>query len=184
MPRIDYVDPEDASEEVREYLADYSAEHGERSLMREMLANHPPLLEVTAVFFENSIRTGTLDRELKETVAVAVSQANGCDYCASSHRESMEEVLGLPSERVDAIRAEEFDSLPPHEQFAVEFARQAAENPHRITDEEFHTLREEGFDDQEIIELLGVVGLFMFVNTIGIATDIRPEDRDEKLPTY
>lgn len=184
MPRIDYVDPDEASEEVREHLADYSEEHGERSLMREMLANHPPLLETTAVFFENSIRTGNLQRELKETVAVAVSQANGCDYCASSHRESMVEVLGLPSERVDAIRAGEFDSLPAREQVAVEFARQAAKNPHRITDEDFRALREEGFEDREIVELLGVVGLFMFVNTVGIATNIRPEDRDEELPTY
>lgn len=184
MARIGYVDAESAPEAVREQLDDYSEEHGERSLMRESLANHPPLLEVVAVFFENVIRTGNLDRTLKETVAVAVSQANGCDYCASSHRESLVEVLGLPTDRVEAIRAEEFDALPPKHQIAVEFGRQAAEDPHRLTDEDFDALRAAGFDNQDIVELLGVVGLFTFVNTYGIAMNIRPEDRDETLPTY
>lgn len=184
MARIDYVRPATAPDDVRERLEDYSEEHGERSLMRESLANHPPLLEVVAVFFRNVIRTGNVERELKETVAVAVSQENGCDYCAASHRESLVEVLGLPTDRVDAIRSGSFDALPERHRVAVEFGRQAAADPHRLTDRDFEALRAVGFDDQDVVELLGVVGLFMFVNTYGIAMDIRPEDRDDRLPTY
>lgn len=184
MARIDYVDEEDVSDEVREMLLDYKEEHGERSMMRESLANHPPLLEAITVCFDNLMRTGTLDRELKEVIAVVVSQTNECDYCAASHRESLVEVVGLPTDRFDAIKAEEFEELPERYRAAAEFAQQVAANPNRVTDDHFETLRDAGFTDQNIVELLGVVGLFMFVNTYGIALNMRASDRDETLPTY
>ena len=184
MPRIPYVTEEEASGEVRGMLRDYSEEHGVRSLMRASLANHPPVLEVCVFFFEKAMREGELERELKETVGVVVSQTNGCAYCAASHRESLVEVFGLPAERVDAVREGSFDDLPHRHRVAAEFAAQAAEDPHRLTDEHFEALAESGFSPENVVELLGVVGLFNFVNTYGIAMDLQPQDRDAVLPTY
>lgn len=184
MPRIPYVTEAEASGRVRELLEDYAAEHGVRSLMRASLANHPPLLEVCAFFFEWVMREGELDRKLKETVAVVVSQTNGCAYCAASHRESLVEVFGLPADRVEAVRSMALPDLPARERAAAEFAAQAAEDPHRLTDDHFEALYDAGFSPQNVVELLGVVGLFNFVNTYGIAMDLQPEDRDAALPTY
>lgn len=184
MARIEYVTEEAASGDVLEMLRDYSEEHGVRSLMRSSLANHPPLLEVCVFFFQKAMREGDLARELKETVGVVVSQTNGCSYCAASHRESLTEVFGLLEERVDAIRGGSFEDLPRRHRVAAAFAAQAAEDPHRLTDEHFEALHEAGFTDENVVELLGVVGLFAFVNTYGIAMDLQPSDRDAALPNY
>lgn len=184
MPRIEYVTESEASGRVREMLRDYSEEHGERSLMRSSLANHPPLLEVCVFFFDKVMREGNLDRELKETVGVVVSQTNGCSYCAASHRESLVEVFELPADRVEAVRSQSYEDLPEGYREAAEFARQAADDPHRLTDEHFAALNGVGFSQQDVVELLGVVGLFMFVNTYGIAMGLQPADRDERLATY
>jgi alkylhydroperoxidase family enzyme len=93
-------------------------------------------------------------------------------------------VFGLPAERVDAIRAGTYEDLPERERAAAAFAVQAAEDPHRLTDEHFEALAESGFSPENVVELLGVVGLFNFVNTYGIAMDLQPQDRDAVLPTY
>jgi uncharacterized peroxidase-related enzyme len=184
MPHIDYVRTDEASGAVREALEDYRDEHGERSLLRESVANHPPLLEATKVFFDQIMREGHLDRELKEIVAVVVSQANECDYCAPSHRESLIEVHGVSRELVDDVRNEEYDSLSPEYQAAVEFTETVVADPNRVTENDFEVLRDAGFDDQDAVEILGVVGLFMFTNTYARAVSIHPTDRDDRLAEY
>lgn len=90
----------------------------------------------------------------------------------------------LPAERVEAIRSGSYADLPRRHQVAAEFATQAADDPHRLTDEHFDSLAEAGFSELNVVELIGVVGLSMFVDTYGIAKDLQSTDRDATLATY
>lgn len=49
------------------------------------LANDPALLEATWSRLQTVMAPGALDPLVKELIYVAVSVANGCEYCAHSH---------------------------------------------------------------------------------------------------
>ena len=49
------------------------------------LANHPPTLRRTWESIKQIMGPGALDPLTKEMVYLAVSAANGCDYCIASH---------------------------------------------------------------------------------------------------
>lgn len=181
MALLDYIDPEAASPEVRSRLA--MDRDGRDSLLRPMLANHPPLLEAQMTYHERLMIDGNLDRELKELVGVVVSQSNTCDYCVSSHREKLH-TLGLDSEALASVDRSEYDDFTERERAALEFAELAATDAHRVGEAEIEALRAVGFDDQDVLELLGVVAMFMAANTLANALSIHPSDADVGIEAY
>lgn len=50
-----------------------------------VLGNDPPLLEAVWGRLQEVMGPGTLDPLVKEMIYIAVSVANGCDYCIHSH---------------------------------------------------------------------------------------------------
>lgn len=52
------------------------------------LANDPELLEATWSRLKTVMGPGALDPLVKEMIYVAISAANGCDYCVHSHTAS------------------------------------------------------------------------------------------------
>jgi len=52
------------------------------------LANDPDLLEATWTRLKTVMGPGELDPLVKEMIYVAISAANGCDYCVHSHTAS------------------------------------------------------------------------------------------------
>ena len=52
------------------------------------LANHPPTLRRVWDDLKQVMAPGALDPLVKEMIYVAVSTANGCDYCVASHTAS------------------------------------------------------------------------------------------------
>ena len=51
----------------------------------KVLANHPPTLRRTWEGLKEIMAPGALDPLVKEMVYIAVSVAQGCDYCVASH---------------------------------------------------------------------------------------------------
>ena len=51
----------------------------------KVLAHHPDRLEATWQRLQSVMAPGALDPLTKELVYLAVSMANGCDYCIASH---------------------------------------------------------------------------------------------------
>lgn len=178
MAHVPYVRAEDAPASIARVLESFEEEHGKRSLLLEALANHPPLLQAHSEYFDGTVKQGRLDQDLKELVGVVVSQVNDCEYCLDSHRENLVEMFGVSPDAVAAVEASEFDSFPADRRAALEFAELAATDPKRISQEELDALREAGFDDAAIVELLGAVGQFVTANLYADALSIHPTDRD------
>lgn len=119
---------------------------------------------------------------MKELIGVVVSQENECSYCTASHRENLFK-LRVPGQAVLAVAEERFEDLDELWLVVAEFARYAAASPNAVTDD-IDALREVGFNDEDVMELLGVVGLFMAANTYASAMGVDPADRDDVLPRY
>lgn len=87
MPISRLVEYEDASPEVRAVYDDIMATRRVDWVNNfwKALANHPDLLADTWQRLKQVMAPGALDPLTKEMIYLAVSIANGCDYCIASH---------------------------------------------------------------------------------------------------
>jgi AhpD family alkylhydroperoxidase len=67
-----------------------------------------------------TLQGGTLDRQMQESIAVAVSDFNGCTYCLSVHS-GLAEQEGLSEDERE--RAQQFESEVPKRAAALHFVQ-------------------------------------------------------------
>ena len=87
MPISRFVEYEDAPPEVRAVYDDIMATRQVDWVNNfwKALAQHPETLRRTWESLKQVMAPGALDPATKEMLYVAVSIANGCDYCINSH---------------------------------------------------------------------------------------------------
>lgn len=119
---------------------------------------------------------GEVDLGLKRLVGHAASMAAGCLYCrahtgtsAMRHGVSAEKLAALP----DYQRSPLFTDA---ERVAIDYAFAAASQPNDVSDELYARLRAH-WSEAQVVEILGVVGLFGFFNrwNDSMATTLEPE---------
>ncbi|NVK43722.1 MAG: peroxidase-related enzyme [Oceanospirillaceae bacterium] len=106
--------------------------------------------------------SSSLDAKTRERIALAVAQVNGCDYCLSAHT-----YLGLnlvklsPEEIVLNRRGTSGDARA---QAAVSFAAKVARERGHVSDADIASVRDAGYSDAQIIEIVGLVAENSFTN--------------------
>jgi AhpD family alkylhydroperoxidase len=86
--------------------------------LREVLAGLPS--------FRDTARSGRVSRAFAEKIMLAVSQVNGCRYCAYGHtRMALRE--GVAPDEIERIMAAELGDFPEEEAVALAFAQHWAE---------------------------------------------------------
>jgi AhpD family alkylhydroperoxidase len=87
MPTSTLIEYDAASPEVRAVYDDIMATRKTDWINNfwKALANHPPTLRHTWESIKHVMAPGALDPLTKEMLYVAVSAANGCQYCIASH---------------------------------------------------------------------------------------------------
>ena len=87
MATVPLVSDEAAGTDVLAVFDDIRATRGTDYINNfwRALANDPALLKATWERLKQVMGPGTLDPLVKEMLYVAVSVANGCEYCAHSH---------------------------------------------------------------------------------------------------
>ncbi|MEL6220220.1 MAG: carboxymuconolactone decarboxylase family protein [Pseudomonadota bacterium] len=87
MATVPLVTDEAAEARVAAVFADIRATRGTDFINNfwRALAADPALLEATWARLKTVMGPGTLDPLTKELIYLAVSMANGCDYCIHSH---------------------------------------------------------------------------------------------------
>lgn len=96
----------------------------------------------------------TLDVKTRERIAIAVAQANGCDYCLSAHT-----YLGLNLAKIDAAEIalnRQGGSSDPKANAAVHFARLVVDTRGKVSDMDLAAVKTAGFSDAQIIEIVSV----------------------------
>lgn len=106
----------------------------------------------------------TLDLRLRERIALAVAQVNGCAYCLSAHSYIAENVARIsPAEITQARKASAGDA---RNAAAVHFAARVVAQRGQVTPAELQAVRDAGFSDQEIVEIIAVAVENIFTNLI------------------
>lgn len=128
-----------------------------------VMAHKPAMLKAMLGLVQAIYQPGSVSIDLKKMVALMTSSAAGCMYCkAHTSYGAMKE--GVAPEKLAAIW--EYGSSPlftDAERAALDVARTAAFTPNETTDENFTVLKQY-FSDEQIVEIVGVISLFGFLN--------------------
>jgi uncharacterized peroxidase-related enzyme len=104
---------------------------------------------------------GSLSAKNREQIAMAVGQANQCDYCLAGHS-AIGKMVGLtPDQILDSRRGTAID---PKSDAVIRFARKLVDERGRVSDADVAEVRAAGLDDGAIAEVVANVALNIFTN--------------------
>lgn len=133
-------------------------------------ANAPAALE-GLLGLVGSLSKGKLAPALREQLALVTAGHNSCDYCASAHTYLAEKAGVEGDERTANLQGRSNDKKT---QAALSFASQLVEKRGGVSEAELKAVRDAGFSDEEVVEILAHVALNTFTNYFNEAfkTDI------------
>jgi len=104
--------------------------------------------------------------KLGEQLAVAVADRNACEYCLAAHT-ALGRQAGASAQEMQQAQAGE--SADAKTQAALHFALKLVNDRGQVGDADVQTLREVGFSDAAIVEILAHVALNLFTNYVNVA---------------
>ena len=168
MPRIAPY-PHESAEGTRKELMDaVKNQFGAVINMFGTVAHSPAALKSMLGSF-GALSDGRLGAALGEQIAVAVANANGCEYCLSAHT-VLGKKAGVSADAMEAARQGRSDDA--RTQAAIGFALKVVERRAHIDDADIDALRKAGFGDEDIVEILAHVALNLFTNYVNVAFNV------------
>jgi uncharacterized peroxidase-related enzyme len=170
MAMIDPVDPEKTTGKAKELLDRVKSGFGMVPNVISTMANAPVVLEAY-LDMGGSLGNGMLSPQLREQIALAVSEANSCEYCISAHS-AFGIMVGI--EKDEIISSRKGKSEDEKIAAALQFSKSVVAK-RGLTDEvELKKLRDVGYTNEEIVEIIGNIALTMFTNYFNhiVGTDI------------
>ena len=170
MTRIQPVNYEASTGKVRELLDGVKSKLGLTPNMMKTMAQSPAVLEAY-LSFSGALANGKLNARLREQIALITAEVNGCGYCASAHT-AIGKMVGLGENAIAAAR--QGHSIDAKTDAALKFARNVIVNRGEVSDADLKAIRDAGFSDGEIAEIIAHIALNIFTNYFNIiaGTDI------------
>lgn len=168
MSRIAVIDRHTADTEQQQLLDAIQRELGSVPNFLKVFANSPAALRAF-LGLHGIAKEGSLDLQTRERIALALAQQNACEYCLSAHT-ALGRNAGLNGDEIAANRAG--GSQDAKAAIAVKFARSLVEHQGEVTSAEIAEVREAGFSDADIVEIITHVGMNLLTNILGKASRV------------
>jgi uncharacterized peroxidase-related enzyme len=110
-----------------------------------------------------------LDVKTRDSIGLAVSEVNGCNYCLSVHSLTAEHMAKLPADEI--ILARKGHATDPKRDAAVQFARKVIETRGQVGDADLQEVRDVGYTDANIMEIISLVAMYSLTNFFNNAFD-------------
>ena len=160
MSRIHQIAPDSATGKAKELLDAVKGKIGLVPNITRAMANSPAALE-GYLGLSGALGKGSLSAKNREQIALAVGQANQCDYCLAAHS-AIGKMVGLTSDQIlDSRRGTAID---PKSDAVIRFARKLVDERGRVSDADVAEVRAAGLDDGAIAEVVANVALNIFTN--------------------
>ncbi len=178
MSWIDTIDLDEADDELRALYDEILDTRGKvsnilkvHSLNPSALAAHLQLYD-TLLFGQSKVR-----RAEREAIAVVVSAENECMYCVQHHAEAL--AAYWDEARVEQL-ATDYTVLDLSEKLwrACDVAALLTRSPDAMTEAEVEALREAGWTDRSVLDIVLITAYFNFVNRIatGLGVEVTPDE--------
>jgi len=161
MSRILQINPESATGKAKELLDAVKGKLGLVPNMTRAMANAPAVLEGYLSLSGALSKGHGLTAQHREQIALAVGQANECDYCLAAHS-TIGKMVGLSSEQIlDSRRG---TSVDPKSEAVIKLARRLVDDRGRVSELDLAEARAAGLDDAAIAEIVANTALNIFTN--------------------
>jgi len=160
MTRIPPVDRNAAEPGVAELLDAVKKKLGVVPNLVSTLAQSPAAAQAY-LGMSGALAKGRLPARLREQIALVVGETNSCAYCVAAHT-ALGQGAGMTEQQTcDARRATSDD---PKEQAALTFTREVVVRRGLVDDGDVRTLRDAGYTDGDICEIVAHVAMNIFTN--------------------
>ncbi|CAN5479680.1 carboxymuconolactone decarboxylase family protein [soil metagenome] len=160
MERITPVNPQVAEGKAKELLDAVKGKMGMIPNMTRAMAVSPSVLE-GYLGLSGSLGHGVLPAKVREQLALNIGEANHCDYCVSAHS-ALGKRAGLNEEEILANRRG--TSADAKTDVLLHFARNVVSSRGLVDDADVAAVRDAGYGDAEISEIVAHVALNIFTN--------------------
>jgi uncharacterized peroxidase-related enzyme len=167
MPRIQTIDPAKTEGNVKQTLDALHAKLGTIPNIFKTIAQAPAVLDFYMAG-SGALGKSSLSAALREQLALTVAGANACDYCASAHTAIGRKVGVAEDELPKNLKALSADSKI---QAALTFAKKVTDSKAHIADADLKAVRDAGYNDAQIMEIIAVVAFNIFTNYINHVVD-------------
>ena len=154
----------------------YDAPQGSQHLLKaveKMLGSAPNMFRLIGTSpatlegylgLNGALGKGDLNAATRERIALAIANYNGCDYCNSAHTYLGKNLAKLDDAEIEANRSGQ--STDAKADAAVRFAVKVAQERGRVSAEDVVEVRNAGYSDAELVEIVGHVALNVLTNYI------------------
>lgn len=168
MNRINVVSNEGASAEQKALFEAIHAQLGMVPNFLRVIGNSTVALKAFLGLY-GVAGAGSLDALTRERIALAIAEQNACQYCVSAHT-AIGSNTGLSGDEMQANRAG--TSQDAKAAAAVKFANALAEHKGGVSQAEISEVRQAGYSDADIAEIIMHVGLNLITNIVGKASQL------------
>jgi uncharacterized peroxidase-related enzyme len=165
MSRLPLVDPSQAQGKTHDLFEAIKAKLGRVPNMMRAMANSPAVLE-GYLALSGALGAGSLDPKVGERISIELAEANHCGYCLAAHT-LLGKLAGLDEAERHSARLGE--SADPKADAALKFARTVLDRRGDVGEEDLRRVKEAGYGDGEVAEILALVALNVLTNYFNVA---------------
>lgn len=121
-------------------------------------------------------KSGNLTKAEREMIVVATSNANQCQYCVIAHGAILRIRAKNPliADQV-AINYRKAD-ITDRQKAMLDFAMKVAFEAYAVRENDFATLAQHGFDEEDVWDIAAIASFFGMSNRMANVTSMRPND--------
>lgn len=129
------------------------------------LAVSPAALTINWDGFRSMIQNATLPHSLIAMIHYTIAKSRQCEYCSATNELTCR-TLGIDEETLTALVEDLGNVSPKRIQAIIEFALKAAHHPQSLVAKDYDRLREQGLTDEELAEIIVIVGFGNLADTL------------------
>lgn len=173
--RIDLPEAPVLPEEMQAYFDKCREKLGMVPNVLTAYTGNPDKLRVFAQFYNQlMLAPSGLSKLERELIAVAVSSANRCYYCLVAHGQAVRQMSGDPQLGEMMVMNYRVADLPERQRAMLDFAWKLTVTPHEIGDADRDRLRDVGFAEQDIFDIVDTAAFFNYTNRMAHGLDMMP----------
>ena len=131
-------------------------------------------LGVASMYGALDRKKSPIDPELRALITVRVSQINWCEFCVDINSSTVLKRGGSDARLEDLAKFKESDHFTEKEKASLEYAEAMTYSDRKVTEELFKKLKAH-YNDDEIVELTGLISFQNLSSKFNSALDIAPQ---------
>lgn len=169
MQRIKALDPKVATGKSKKLFDEIHSNLGMVPNMMRTMGNSPAVLS-GYLSFNEALGESSIGAELGELIAITIANVNSCNYCNAAHSFIGEKLVSIDNDLINAARTGKVSDEKT--QTALSFAKTLVIQKGKISIEDVSLLKEAGFTEGEIAEIIAHVALNIFTNYFNNAVSV------------